>query len=321
MQLYQSPDGSRADLPGAEHRHRLRARTRRRRAPGQALRLRDRHLPADPRRGRDDPRHRVLRRQLEQGAPGLHRSRHGRALPRRDACSSATASCPATKGRGYVLRRVLRRAIYLARKAGVTQPFTARLADAAIDKLKVGYPHLEENRDFIQRALNAEEDRFIRTLAGGIRRLDDLLERLATSGTKSSSRAAKAFLLYDTFGMPIELIDEIGLAAGFTLDRAGFESALEAQRELSRAERPVPQGRGLAAAPVARRRALRLRRLRPHGCRCGRHRDRSRRRARRCRWRGRRVRSRPQHDAVLPGRRRPGRRPRRSSRRPPAVSR
>ncbi len=141
---------------------------------------------------------------------------------------------PSNEGRGYVLRRVLRRAIYLARKAGVTQPFTARLANVAIEKLKGAYPHFEENREFIQRALNAEEGRFIRTLAGGIRRLDDLIAKLQASGANVIP-GSEAFLLYDTFGMPVELIDEIGVAAGFSLDREGFEAALEAQRELSRA--------------------------------------------------------------------------------------
>ncbi|MEO6043259.1 MAG: alanine--tRNA ligase-related protein, partial [Tepidiformaceae bacterium] len=131
------------------------------------------------------------------------------------------------------LRRVLRRAIYMARKAGVREPFTARLADAAIDKLKVGYPHLEENRSFIRRALSAEEERFVRTLAAGTQRLDALLARLEDLGMKVVP-GDEAFLLYDTFGMPRELTQEIAAADGFTIDEAGFEAALEAQRAQSR---------------------------------------------------------------------------------------
>ena len=140
---------------------------------------------------------------------------------------------PSNEGRGYVLRRVLRRAIYMARKAGVREPFTARLADAAIDKLKVGYPHLEENRSFIRRALSAEEERFVRTLAAGTQRLDALLARLEDLGMKVVP-GDEAFLLYDTFGMPRELTQEIAAADGFTIDEAGFEAALEAQRAQSR---------------------------------------------------------------------------------------
>ena len=140
---------------------------------------------------------------------------------------------PSNEGRGYVLRRVLRRAIYMARKAGVREPFTARLADAAIDKLKVGYPHLEENRSFIRRALSAEEERFVRTLAAGTQRLEALLARLEDLGMKVVP-GDEAFLLYDTFGMPRELTQEIAAADGFTIDEAGFEAALEAQRAQSR---------------------------------------------------------------------------------------
>ena len=140
---------------------------------------------------------------------------------------------PSNEGRGYVLRRVLRRAIYMARKAGVREPFTARLADAAIDKLKVGYPHLEESRSFIRRAISAEEERFVRTLAAGTQRLDGLLVRLEDLGLKVIP-GAEAFLLYDTFGMPRELTQEIAAADGFTIDEAGFEAALEAQRAQSR---------------------------------------------------------------------------------------
>ncbi|OAI39816.1 hypothetical protein AYO38_06945 [bacterium SCGC AG-212-C10] len=140
---------------------------------------------------------------------------------------------PSNDGRGYVLRRVLRRAIYMARKIGVRDMFTATLADAAIDKLKSGYPHLEENRDFIRRALNAEEERFLRTLSAGTSRLEALLARLAETGTNVIP-GEDAFQLYDTFGMPIELIREIAANAGATIDEAGYEAALQAQRTLSR---------------------------------------------------------------------------------------
>jgi alanyl-tRNA synthetase len=140
---------------------------------------------------------------------------------------------PSNEGRGYVLRRVVRRGIYLARRAGVTEPFTARLAAAAIEKLKVGYPHLVTQRDFIQRALGIEEERFTRTLAAASQRLEGVLTRLTESGA-TVLPGDEAFLLYDTFGLPSELTREIAAAAGFTVDDAGFDAALEAQRAQSR---------------------------------------------------------------------------------------
>ncbi|MBI5948874.1 MAG: alanine--tRNA ligase [Chloroflexi bacterium] len=140
---------------------------------------------------------------------------------------------PSNEGRGYVLRRVIRRAVYLARSVGVGEPFTARLAEAAIEKLKVGYPHLAENRAFIERALRAEEERFLRTLAAGSHRLESLLARLRETGA-TVVPGDEAFLLYDTFGMPHELTREIAAAGGFSLDDAGFEAAMDAQRSRAR---------------------------------------------------------------------------------------
>ncbi len=140
---------------------------------------------------------------------------------------------PSNEGRGYVLRRVLRRAIYLARKAGARDPFTARVGAAAIARLSHAYPHLEENREFILRALGAEEERFIRTIAAGSERLESLLDRLGTNGI-TVVPGEEAFLLYDTFGMPLELTREIASASGFGLDDAGFDLAMKAQRAQSR---------------------------------------------------------------------------------------
>lgn len=140
---------------------------------------------------------------------------------------------PSNEGRGYVLRRVVRRAIYFARKVGVRDLFTARLADAAISKMGGAYPHLTENRDFIRRALTAEEERFTRTLAAGSQRLEALLDRLAAGGAEAVP-GDEAFTLYDTYGMPLELTREIAAVEGFGLDDRGFEAALEAQRTRAR---------------------------------------------------------------------------------------
>src|SRR5690606_27529257 len=96
------------------------------------------------------------------------------------------------------------RGIYFARQLGVTEPFTARLVDAAIDKLKVGYPSLEESRDFVKRAISAEEERFLRTLEVGSARLEHRLDALAEQG-RTVLPGFEAFELYDTYGFPIEL--------------------------------------------------------------------------------------------------------------------
>lgn len=153
---------------------------------------------------------------------------------------------PSNEGRGYVLRRVIRRAIYFARKIGVSEPFTARLAEAAIGKLKTGYPHLEENQAFIQRALNAEEERFLRTISAGSHRLDQLLERLRGEGADIVP-GEEAFTLYDTFGLPLELTREIAAAAGFDVDEAGFEASMDAQRARARQQGKFLLGESSAA--------------------------------------------------------------------------
>ena len=148
---------------------------------------------------------------------------------------------PSNEGRGYVLRRIIRRAVYMARGEGVREPFLNRLATAAIAKLERAYPHLEENRDFILRAIGGEEDRFLRTLAAASQRLELLLDRLRSAG-QTTLPGEEAFELYDTFGLPIELTEEIAGASDFAVDTAGFEAALEAQRQRARGAATFFQG-------------------------------------------------------------------------------
>ncbi len=140
---------------------------------------------------------------------------------------------PSNEGRGYVLRRILRRAVYLARREGVGEPFLHRLVEASIGKLGPAYPHLEQERDFILRAIGGEEDRFLRTLAAASQRLEFLLYRLEHAGEQVVP-GDEAFSLYDTFGLPIELTREIAATRDFTVDVEGFEDALERQRRSAR---------------------------------------------------------------------------------------
>ncbi len=141
---------------------------------------------------------------------------------------------PSNEGRGYVLRRILRRAVYLARREGVGEPFLHRLVEASVAKLAPAYPHLERERDFILRAIGGEEDRFLRTLTAASQRLDLVLDRLESAGQRTLP-GEEAFSLYDTFGLPIELTHEIAHDRDFAVDTPGFETALEAQRRSARA--------------------------------------------------------------------------------------
>ncbi|MBH77944.1 MAG: alanine--tRNA ligase [Dehalococcoidia bacterium] len=140
---------------------------------------------------------------------------------------------PSNEGRGYVLRRILRRAVYMARSEGVREPFLHHLVEASIRKLGPAYPHLEGERDFILRAIGGEEDRFLRTLTAASHRLDLVLDRLQSAGQQTLP-GQEAFHLYDTFGLPIELTREVAALRNFSVDSKGFETALEAQRRNAR---------------------------------------------------------------------------------------
>ena len=140
---------------------------------------------------------------------------------------------PSNEGRGYVLRRLLRRAVYFAHKIGVRGPFLAELAGAAIDRSLGANPELAEQREFIKRIATVEETRFRQTLERGL----DLLEEVMVREQESRRIPGRdAFVLYDTHGLPLELTLEVALGAGYEVDRAGFEAEMEAQRERSRGE-------------------------------------------------------------------------------------
>lgn len=154
---------------------------------------------------------------------------HARAL----AFLATDGVLPSNEGRGYVLRRLLRRAIYFAYKIGVREPFLEQLVDAAIDLSHQVNPQMLEQRKFIKRLARVEEARFLQTLDRGLTLLDEVIAR---------ERATKripgrdAFTLYDTHGLPLELTVEVALSHGYEVDRAGFEAEMALQRERSRGE-------------------------------------------------------------------------------------
>ncbi|MGE5588315.1 MAG: alanine--tRNA ligase [Clostridia bacterium] len=143
---------------------------------------------------------------------------------------------PANEGRGYVLRRLIRRAVRHGRLLGITRPFLADVADVITSVMGGGYPELVERRDHIRKTLSVEEERFLGRLDQGTSILQDLIADLRGAG-KTEIPGEDAFRLYDTFGFPAELTREIAQESGMTVDEAGFAAAMNEQRERARAAR------------------------------------------------------------------------------------
>ncbi|MCE2404450.1 MAG: alanine--tRNA ligase [Dehalococcoidia bacterium] len=146
---------------------------------------------------------------------------------------------PGNEGRGYVLRRVIRRAIRYGRRLGLDGPFLARVVDAAIIRFEGPYPELATNRDFIIRVVNLEEERFGHAFERGSGILDGILASLADGTGRAADTApvpgTDVFTLYDTYGFPPELTAEIAREHGFDVDMEGFQREMDAQRERARA--------------------------------------------------------------------------------------
>ncbi len=138
---------------------------------------------------------------------------------------------PSNEERGYVLRRIMRRAIRYGVKLDLKEPFLWQTVDAVVDSMSVAYPELGERRDFIREVVRTEEERFSETLDKGLQLLEQEFEGL--SGTVLPGEVV--FKLYDTFGFPLDLTRLIAEERGIGLDDAGYESAMEAQRAAGRA--------------------------------------------------------------------------------------
>ncbi len=141
---------------------------------------------------------------------------------------------PGNEGRGYVLRRILRRAARIGRRIGLVEPFLARTARIVVEQMGDAYPELKNRRDFVARAIETEEERFGRTLETGLTLLTDLIERAKAGGTTELG-GADVFRLYDTYGFPRELTEEVAAESGFTVDIAGFDREMARQRATARA--------------------------------------------------------------------------------------
>jgi alanyl-tRNA synthetase len=154
---------------------------------------------------------------------------------------------PSNEGRGYVLRRIIRRALRHGWMLGVRQPFFHKLAGTLDALMGDAYPELRAKREFVEKALLAEEERFAETLDAGMKIFDDVA---AKSGGKAIP-GADAFRLYDTYGFPLDLTQDIARERGMSVDTAGFEAAMEKQRETARAAGKFGGGVQLPADLVA----------------------------------------------------------------------
>jgi alanyl-tRNA synthetase len=150
---------------------------------------------------------------------------HGRGM----TFLAADGVAPSNEGRGYVMRRIVRRAVQQAGRVGLEPPYLSRLADVVIEEMKSGYPELEQHRDDVHRILSAEEERFGQTLARGLR----LFEEVAARGGDIAGE--DAFRLHDTYGFPLELTQELARERGLGVNDEEFTRLMEQQRERSRA--------------------------------------------------------------------------------------
>jgi len=154
---------------------------------------------------------------------------------------------PGSEGRGYVLRRIIRRAIRHGYKLGQKKPFFYRLVDDLDRAMGGAYPELSKNKERVAQVLRTEEERFGETIENGIRILDEALAKLAGDGGKVLD-GATAITLYDTFGFPLDLTADVCRERGVTVDEAGFDRAMEAQRDRARAASQFKTGESLAYA-------------------------------------------------------------------------
>jgi len=141
---------------------------------------------------------------------------------------------PSNEWRGYVLRKIMRRAMRHGRRLGLTEPFLYRLADVLVGHMGEAYPELRSGRDTIVQVIRAEEARFDAVLTGGLPRLEELLDTAAASG--GVVPGDEAFRLYDTWGLPLDFIEDLASERRLAFDREGFDRAMEAQREKARAK-------------------------------------------------------------------------------------
>ena len=141
---------------------------------------------------------------------------------------------PSNEGRGYVLRRIIRRGSRHGRMLGKSEPFLFKTSDVVIDLMKDTYPELLDRREYISKVISTEEERFSNTLDFGMKMLNDMVESLKAKRERLIA-GEDAFKLYDTYGFPLDLTEDIARDSGLAVDSAGFNKAMEVQKERARA--------------------------------------------------------------------------------------
>jgi alanyl-tRNA synthetase len=154
------------------------------------------------------------------------------------SCSFLVADgvLPSNEGRGYVLRRILRRAVRFVKVLGREEPFLCEMVPSVVRLMGDAYPEIKQKQEYIQKVIRIEEERFHETLSDGMKVAADIIERIKAVGHKELT-GSDAFLLYDTYGFPIDLTEDIAEENGITVDKAGFEAAMDEQRKKARAAR------------------------------------------------------------------------------------
>jgi len=158
----------------------------------------------------------------------------------------ADGMLPSNEGRGYVLRRIMRRAVRFGRSLGLQRSFLKEITAEVVITMKSAYPHLSEAADLLAKVVNNEEERFRETLDNGLGMLNSEIGRLQKAGS-ASVPGDFIFKLYDTYGFPVDIVRDVALEQGFSIDEPGFARAMEEQRALSKKSW---KGGSLAAMPA-----------------------------------------------------------------------
>lgn len=140
---------------------------------------------------------------------------------------------PSNEGRGYVLRRVIRRAARYGKELGLNEPFLYKLTGKVVDHMRGPYPELEKSRDFVAQVTQTEEERFIQTLNQGIVLWKEVLQRVKSRG-EAVIPGQEAFRLYDTYGFPLDIAKDMAREANLTVDEEGYQAAMQEQKERAR---------------------------------------------------------------------------------------
>ncbi|REE84354.1 alanyl-tRNA synthetase [Paenibacillus taihuensis] len=157
---------------------------------------------------------------------------------------------PSNEGRGYVIRRLLRRAVRYGKTLGVDRPFLFELVSVVGEIMGSHYPEVVEKREFIEKVIRTEEERFHETLSDGLALLGDLVKTAKANGVTQIS-GPDAFKLYDTYGFPFDLTEDYAAEQGMAVDREGFDAAMEEQRTRARAARQDTGGMNVQGGPLA----------------------------------------------------------------------